>query len=269
MIKINEEPVTFDHYNDGSCRAKLSLPSYGCGEVEITWLYENDCELLYLLYVVNHLHTNFYYDLSLNMPYVFNGRQDRTKKKEEIFTLKYSCELINQMNFKRVKIYDPHSSVTPVLLDRVVVESPQYEIQQLIQQYPDALLFFPDEGSMKRLHSLFTVPYAFGVKVRDWESQKIESLRVAGERHMIAGHDIIMCDDILSRGSTLYEAAKELKERGANNLYVWVSHCEKTVLGPHIKGVSLLDIPNLITKVYTTNSIFNGDHPKIEIIKRF
>jgi hypothetical protein len=43
MIKINEEPVTFDHYNDGSCRAKLSLPSYGCGEVEITWLYENDC----------------------------------------------------------------------------------------------------------------------------------------------------------------------------------------------------------------------------------
>ena len=203
------------------------------------------------------------------MPYVFNGRQDRTKKKEEIFTLKYSCELINQMNFKRVKIYDPHSSVTPALLDRVVVESPQYEIQQLIQQYSNALLFFPDEGSMKRLHSLFTVPYAFGVKVRDWESQKIESLRVAGERHMIAGHDIIMCDDILSRGSTLYEAARELKERGANNLYVWVSHCENTVLGPHIKGVSLLDIPNLITKVYTTNSIFNGDHPKIEIIKRF
>ena len=64
-------------------------------------------------------------------------------------------------------------------------------------------------------------------------------------------------------------AAKQLKDMGANSIYVWVSHCENTVLGPHIQGQSLLDIPNLITKVYTTNSIYLGNHPKVEVIKKF
>jgi len=41
------------------------------------------------------------------------------------------------------------------------------------------------------------------------------------------------------------------------------------VLKPHINGQSLLDIPNLITKIYTTNSIFRANHPKIEVVKEF
>ena len=86
---------------------------------------------------------------------------------------------------------------------------------------------------------------------------------------MIAGHDIIIVDDIISRGSTLYLAAKQLKEMGCGDIYVWASHCENTVLQPHINGQSLMDIPNLITKVYTTNSIYCDNHPKITIIREF
>ena len=83
---------------------------------------------------------------------------------------------------------------------------------------------------------------------------------------MIAGHDILLCDDILSRGSTIYLAARQLKDMGANDIYVYVSHCEPTVLKPNINGQSLLDIPDLITKVCTTNSLWrNVENDKVEV----
>ena len=110
--------------------------------------------------------------------------------------------------------------------------------------------------------------FAFGVKDREWTSQKIKNLQIMGAKHMIAGHDIVLVDDLMSRGTTTYLAAAQLKEMGANNIYVWVSHCENTVLGPHINGRSLLDY-DLITKIYTTNSIYRSTHPKIEIVHTF
>ena len=61
---------------------------------------------------------------------------------------------------------------------------------------------------------------------------------------------------------------KQLKELSANNIYVYVSHCENTVLSNCIHGKSLLDY-DLVTKLYTTNSIFRGEHPKIEVIHKF
>lgn len=269
MIKLEDKVLVFNHYNDGSCRTLIDLPQFGKSPLTITWLYERDEELLYLYYLVEHLHASCYDKLILNMPYILNGRMDRVKNSDDVFTLKYSCNIINMMNFYKIYTYDPHSNVSIALLNRVSVENPSKEIQQLLDMYKDATLCFPDEGSMKRLHSYFETPYCFFVKERNWETQKIESIRLAGERHIIAGHDIILCDDILSRGSTIYSAAKQLKERGANNIYVWVSHCENTVLKPNLNGRSLIDIPDLVTKIYTTNSIFTKNHPNIEIIKRF
>ena len=94
-------------------------------------------------------------------------------------------------------------------------------------------------------------------------------MQVLGDTHIIAGHDILICDDIISRGSTLYLMGKALKEMGARDIYVYVSHCENTVLRKHLNGQSLLDIPNLITKIYTTNSIYCASHEKIEVIHYF
>lgn len=268
MIKLDDKTIMFNHFNDGSCRVQIDLPK-NSNNILITWLYERDEEVLQLYYLVNHLKSHFYNNISLLMPYCPNCRMDRVKSTSDVFTLKYFCKIINDMEFNSVTIYDPHSYVTPALLNNVVVETPEKEIDEVLKMLPDTLLFYPDEGSMKRLHSFFEVPYAFGVKERNWETQKIESLRIAGARNMIANHDILMCDDLLSRGSTLYAAAQLLKGWGAKDIYAFISHCENTVLKPNIDGQSLLDIPNLITKVYTTNSIFTKNHPKIEIVRRF
>lgn len=268
MIKVNNEVINFKHFNDRTLRLNY-LPESCYGSAEIVWLYDNDEEMSYLYFLVKHLRNACGIKrLTLNMPYVPHARMDRVKDTAECFTLKYFCDFINSLQFDRVWVFDVHSRVSAALLNKVEVKYPKHVIEELLRTYSNATLCFPDAGSMTRYSKLLDndIYFAFGVKDREWNTQEVKSLRIMGAKHMITGHDIILCDDILSRGSTIYLAARQLKDMGANDIYVYVSHCEPTVLKPNINGQSLLDIPNLITKVYTTNSLWrNVENDKVEV----
>lgn len=270
MIKLDGNEVRFKKFNDGTLRLKVAPTSLMNSSV-ITWFYNNDEEMSYLYFLVKHLREK--YEISrmiLELLYIPHARMDRCKEEEECFTLKYFCDFINSLEFNQVRVFDPHSNVAPALIKNVRISRPANEIQHLLQKYPNATLAFCDEGGVKRYKDIINDTYfIFGVKEREWSSQNINSLQIIGAKHMIAGHDIIIVDDIISRGSTLYLISKQLKDMGCKNIYVWASHCENTVLGPHINGQSLLDYPNLITKIYTSNSIYTGQHEKIEIMKVF
>lgn len=271
MINVHGEPVDFKHFNDGTLRLNITPIASFDGIIYITWLYDNDEEMSQLYFLVNHFRQSYRAtQIVLELPYVPNARMDRVNYENECFTLKYFCQFINDLHFEKVIVFDPHSNVATALLNRVEVHGPYWNIHSLLNTYPSATLAFVDEGGYKRYKSMIDDNYfIFGVKDREWSSQNINSMQVLGAKHMIAGHDILIVDDIVSRGSSLYLLAKQLKEMGCNNIYAWISHCEDTVLKPHINGQSLLDIPNLITKIYTTNSIFRANHPKIEVVKEF
>ena len=72
--------------------------------------------------------------------------------------------------------------------------------------------------------------------------------------------NVLIVDDICSKGGTFYHSAKKLKELGAKNIYLYVSHCENTIL----EGDLLTS--GLIEKVFTTDSIFRKEHEKIEVM---
>ena len=271
MIKLNDEPFTFKHFNDGS--ARFTGPEVLTNPNTITWLYENDEEIVQLYYLGRHIRQNTTADLILKMPYVNSARQDRVRTYQDVFTLKYFCDIINSIGFNEVDIFDPHSDVTPALLNNVFVQRFLLKnlLYVLLNSYLtlDTVVAYPDAGSEKRYNTIIQRPYVVGVKERDWETGNLRSLQMFGSQHMIAGHPILLVDDIISRGSTLYEAAQRLKELGATDIYVYASHCENTVLLPNLNGQSLLDIPDLIKRVYTTNSIFTAHHPKVQIIHEF
>lgn len=270
MIKVDGEEIQFKQFNDGTLRLRYAPSSLG-GVCIILWLYDSDEEMADLYFLVRHLREKYgITHIVLEMPYCPHARMDRCKENEECFTLKYFCDFINSLQFDQVKIFDPHSNVTAALLNNVRIERPEKEIQFLLHTYPDATLFFTDEGAQKRYKDIIGNTYfSFGVKDREWSSQNINSLQVMGAKHMIAGHDIIIVDDIISRGSTIYLASKQLKEMGCKNIYIWASHCENTIFKPNIQGQSILEIPDLIEKIYTSNTIYLGNSPKIEVIRIF
>ena len=251
MIKVNDQIVEIGKFPDGT----LHITPPSVSGVTITWLYDNNEEMIAVLFLARH-YQNIGASVRLVMPYIPNARQDRVKSNQDLFTLKYFAEFINKIGFISVTVLDPHSSVSEALINNLVIENPKKYIKRVLgvpydKENPNSIVvFYPDEGAMKRYSGLISCPYAFGIKRRDWTTGKIEGLDVAGGTNLIARHDVLIIDDICSRGGTFYHSAKKLKELGANHIYLYISHCEPTILDGEIF------ISGLIDKVFTTDTIF-------------
>lgn len=260
MLRYNDEEIKIGHFPDGTLLLKDNENHELCDN-KILWFYENNEELVALMFFVKHLRDNGISRLSLHMPYVPNARQDRVKTNADVFTLKYFCEIINSLNFNEVWVMDTHSSVTDALINNVrfIDHIPyiNYTISDI--NVESLLLFYPDQGSVKRYADDIGMEYAFGIKNRDWETGKILGLDVAGAVDKIKGRSILIVDDICSKGGTFYHAAKKLKELGAGDIYLYVTHCENTIFdGELIKG-------DLIKHIYTTDSLLTKRDEKITV----
>lgn len=78
---------------------------------------------------------------------------------------------------------------------------------------------------------------------------------------VIKGKNVLIVDDICSKGGTFYHSAKALKAAGANDVYLYVTHCENTIF----KGELINS--DLIKHIYTTRSVFTLAHEKITVLK--
>ena len=245
MLKVNGIEIKQNHFPAGELFIKLPLQKKD-SIINIEWLYENDAELFTLICIRRHFQN---YECHLYLPYVGHARMDRVKNNDDVFTLKYFCEVINSLKFDVVHVRDAHSNVGLALLNYVCQESVNSYIHQAMLESGAEALFFPDEGAMKRYSEHATIPYAFGMKKRDWETGKILGLDIINA-DVIKGKNILIVDDICSRGGTFYHSAKALKEAGAANISLYVTHLEETVL--------IGDLPEsgLIDHIYTTKSIF-------------
>ena len=262
MIKLNGEIVNINHFPDGTLLLKEESNWSGGGAHKIEWYFESNEELVALMFLTKHLRScDNTGKINLLLPYIPNARQDRVKTSEDVFTLKYFADIINYLDFNAVQVMDAHSNVSTALINHIVPCEPKVYIDKAIRNCNPDILFFPDEGAMKRYSSMAKMEYAFGIKKRDWATGKIEGLDVVGCVDKINGSRILIVDDICSRGGTFYHSAKKLKELGAKEIYLYVTHCENTIL----EGELLTS--GLIEKVYTTNSIFTKEHEMIEVFK--
>ena len=267
MIKLDGNIIHQEHFPDNSLKIEpisdksfdLSFMGMMSSPKKITWHYESDAELFTVICLRKHFANK---EMILEMPYCPHARMDRIKNSNEFFTLKHFTDIINDLNFSEVRIHDPHSHVCTALINNVKVILPCDCIQKALHSIPSTNLvaFYPDEGAMKRGTDYVTGAYAFGIKKRDWNTGKILGLELMN-KEVVNDRDILIIDDICSRGGTFYHSAKALKEAGARNIYLYVTHCENTIL----EGDLLTS--GLIEKIYTTNSIFTGKHEKIEVFE--
>lgn len=269
MIKVNGKIVEKKLFPDGTFSTKLSSEFADKEKTIITWLYSEDSEFVLLMFITKHLKNMGVKNIELYMPYIPNARLDRVKSEEDIFTLKYFAQAINDLGFDQVRVLDPHSYVSEALIERIKIDVPNAMIEKVLNKIAtennvdekEITMFYPDEGAMKRYCGNFNNPFAFGIKKRDWKSGDILGLEVSGETDRIKGKNILIIDDICSKGGTFYHSAKKLKELGAGNIYLYISHCENTIL----KGDVLTS--GLVERVYTTNSIFNETNEKITVFE--
>lgn len=263
-IEINKTHVPVGHFPDKTQNIVLPQPTNNDENI-ISWNYESDEELVSLFFIVNQLRENEPdAKLHLVMPYIPNARLDRTYDSAEVFTLKYFAKFINQLNFTSVRVLDAHSSVSLALLDRVIQSPVDYYIKSAIYGTNPTLIFMPDEGAHKRYASMVNDrPTTFGIKHRDWKTGNILSYEIA-ESERVKDADILIIDDISSKGGTFYHAANALRKAGAKSVNLYITHCEETIFEGH-----LADDNSPIDHVYIANPLFDLKNMSPEIQERF
>lgn len=190
---------------------------------------------------------------SLVIPYFPGARQDRVAQPGEALTVKVYADLINALNLKEVWIFDPHSDVTPALLDRVRVISREPFVAACLHQLAESyVLVAPDAGAVKKtthLAEYLGVPYIECSKKRDTRTGALHAACVHAED--LKGQTCVVVDDICDGGATFLQLAVALKEKGAGKLVLIVSH------GIFSKG--LTELHRHYDRIFTTDSFRRVD----------
>ena len=268
MIKLNGYVVEQNRFPDGTLALKeinVDLLSDNFANW-IDWMYDGDEEMFTIMSLVDLIRRNSQGRIYLNMPYLPNARMDRIKTDTENFALKVFANWINGFGFDRVFVDNVHSNVSNALVNNIVDTLPDDDIKVVANEYDFDVVFFPDEGACKRYKDMEVIkelglPIAFGIKNRDWKTGEILNLDVMGAD--VKDKKVLIIDDICSKGFTFYYSGMKLRELGASDVRLYVTHCEDT-----IRGGKILDT-DVVSKVYTTDSICHYDGDKIEFVRKF
>lgn len=262
MIVLNKHQILTEQFPNGETKVK-DFDQLILKENLVEFTYQEDGDLIRLLFVKKRLDEIQHESCKLLIHYMPYSRMDR-KIEGDLFTLKYVSQLINSLNFDTVFIVEPHSTVTIELLANSIAIYPALDwLPQLIKQLDfagDDRIVFPDKGAAARyIHSGYINSCVFEKK-RNPQTGRIEAMELkAGD--IPPGAKCIIVDDLCSGGGTFLWAGKILKEMGASAVYLVVTHCE-----PRIFKGALLDEDSPIECVFTTKSMMNTEHPKINYI---
>ncbi|HEV9038106.1 MAG TPA: phosphoribosyltransferase family protein [Puia sp.] len=212
----------------------------------------NANDLLLALLVKNSLDYLGFEHIELHVSYLLAGRMDRVMLDGEPFSLKVVASMINQGQFKKVLLFDPHSEVSTALIDRSYAVANHAFVRDALKDYAsdhsgEALcLVSPDAGALKKIHKL---AQALGIgnvvecmKERDVRTGALTKFNAMTDG--LHGQTCFIVDDICDGGGTFAGTANVLKEKGAGRVNLIVSH------GIFSKGTVIEDID----EVYTTDS---------------
>lgn len=164
----------------------------------------------------------------LDMPYVPYARQDRVCNPGEALGAAVFCKLINDQQYATVTIVEPHSDVTPALLQRArVVDAAAFLKKALAAPgfAQGVTLMAPDAGARKRVQALAKVlgipDVRYAEKVRDPQTGRITETRVPDD---IPAQPVLVVDDICDGGRTFLELAAALGDKTRQPLYLYVTH---------------------------------------------
>ena len=231
MITLNGYTIEQGRFPDGTLSLNVGDSIVNDRDSYVTnWIscyYDGDDEIFTIMSLVDMLNRNKINDYTLYMPYLPNARMDRIKADNENFSLKVFANWINSLGFRRVIVENVHSNVSTALVDNIVDLMPENDINDITYKY-------------------------------DFE---IQGLEIMGAD--VSGKNVLIIDDICSKGFTFYYAGQQLREHGATDVRLYITHCED-----NIKNEELLKT-DVISKVYTTDSICHIEDEKINFLRNF
>jgi ribose-phosphate pyrophosphokinase len=259
-------PYTSIIFPDGQPHVKLDLQKAAsvdrAASLRIFTRLGNANDLLLALFIKNTLDYLEFGHVELHVSYLLAARMDRVMLDGEPFSLKVVAALLNQANFKKIKIFDPHSEVSTALIGRSYAVSNHQFVADALSDYACThlgeapCLVSPDGGALKKIHKLAQFLGIENVvecmKERDLKTGALTNFKAMTEE--LHGQTCFIVDDICDGGGTFAGTAKMLKEKGAGKVNLIVSH------GIFSRGPKI----DFVDAIYTTDS-----YKQVEGVKCF
>lgn len=240
-------------FGSGENHVQVLAPSHA--HVEIMFRYSGDQSIIQLLMLTDALRRQGAEQIDLCIPYFPGARQDRVCNEGEALSVKVYADLINQQQYRKVCVFDPHSDVVVALLDRVQVFKNYAFIKDVVNEIgSEIILISPDAGANKKIFGLASqldgLPVVRADKIRDVRNGKIIDTEVFCDD--LSGKTALIVDDICAGGRTFIELAKELKAKNCKKIVLAVSHYEGTADQEKL-------VNSGIDRLYTTNSLHDAE----------
>ena len=209
--------------------------------------------------------------ITVIMPFLYESRQHKRSSRESLDCALALQELVN-MGVEGIITFDAHDprvqNAIPLKSFETVQPSYQF-IKALLNNVPDLIvdkehmmIISPDEGAMNR-----AVYYAnvLGLDMGMFYKRRDYSTVVNGRNPIIAheflgsdveGKDVVIMDDMISSGESMFDVAKELKKRKAGRIFM----C--STFGLFTNGLEKFDKAyedGLIYRVLTTNLVYQPE----------
>lgn len=207
--------------------------------------------------------------ITVIMPMLYEGRQHRRNSRESLDCAMALQELV-AMGVKNIVTFDAHDARVQNAIPLSGfdnVRSTYQMIKALVNDVPDikldrehTMIISPDEGGMNRCIYYSAV---LGLEVGMFYKRRNYSIIVNGKNPIeaheflgndINGKDVIIVDDMISSGESIFDIAVKLKERGAKRIFVF------STFGLFVDGLAKFDDyyeKGFIEKIFTTNLIYN------------
>lgn len=257
-------------FPSGEGYVKILEPGRVPPTINIYYRWTGDASLILLLNITNALRLMGATTIRLFCPYFPGVRSDRVGAKNmgEALSSKVYAEVVNTQRYEEVIIFDPHSDVTPAVLERVrVVSNYDFVANALRSRTGDYFLISPDAGANKKVEGLAEFLTATlenkptsvirADKKRDMSTGKLVPGQciIYAAPDQLKGKACVIVDDICSKGGTFMALAKELKAtHGVGDITLVVSHYEGVADPEALSAAG-------ISTVHTTTSLIEPTIP--------
>ena len=236
-VYVNNNPVEVLNFSGGELQVRIPQEYLWHGESEITAYLKSPWAIMEMLLTVDAMKRALSVDRldRLVIPYFPYARQDRVCAPGEALSAKVMADLINGLGFHTVVIFEPHSPVSPALLNNCEVYTiMNVEGSDHFDSYD--YLIAPDAGAEKRVAAIAQwtgKDMLVATKVRNTKTGAITRTELHSDADL-TGKRVAIIDDICDGGATFVALAALLKLRGAARVDLWVSH------GIFSKGIGAL-----------------------------
>ena len=226
--------------------------------------YPANDNLMELLLCIDALKRSSAKNITAVIPYFGYARQDRKVVPRTSISAKLVSNLITNAGADRIVTVDLHAGQIQGFFDIPVdnlFSTPIFSrhIKKNINK-KNLICVAPDVGGVERARALgkmLNIGLAIIDKRRPTPS-KSQVMNVIGN---VKGKICLIVDDIIDSGGTIINAAKALKERGAKEVHVYVTHgvlsgeAVEKIKKSHIKNLVLTDTIDNDTKVKNAKNI--------------